>query len=187
MIIGLAGAARSGKDTVAGIMREHHGFSHVAFADPLRNFLEAQDPFVKHNKVPVYTRLSNVLRKYGWQGYKSSPYSDDVRALIQRTGTEAGRDKVDKNIWINATIMNMPKGDVVVSDCRFPDEVHILRAGQAKIIRIIRPEAGLPGEHGTHSSEQVLPDELFDFTIVNDGTIDDLKMKVNEILKSLRA
>ena len=39
MLIGLGHTARVGKDTCANILVEHHGFTAVAFADALREFV----------------------------------------------------------------------------------------------------------------------------------------------------
>ena len=46
MIIGLAGYAQSGKDTVAKFLVENHGFERVAFADPIRDLLYELNPIV---------------------------------------------------------------------------------------------------------------------------------------------
>ena len=187
MIVGLSGLAGSGKDTVAGILVEELGFSQVAYADKLRDFLIAQDPWVKRDKIPTFARLSKVIDRYGWQGYKQSPYANEVRALIQRTGTEAGRGQIGDSVWINATLENLPKGDVVISDCRFPNEIEILKDyGEGRVVRVVRPQAGLPGQQGSHSSEQELPERYFDFTIVNDDSIAVLKTRVIETISALR-
>lgn len=187
MILGLSGVAGSGKDTVADILVKELGFNKVAWADPLRDFLMAQDPWVKRDKLPMFARLSEVIEKYGWQGYKESPYANEVRTLIQRTGTEAGRGQIGDSVWINATIARLPKGDVVISDCRFPNEIEILKEyGEGRIVRVVRPDAGLSGAHGGHSSEQSLPEHYFDFTIVNDDSLDVLKARTIEIVSALR-
>ena len=39
LLIGIAGVARSGKDTAAQHLVSHHGFQAYAFADPLRDGL----------------------------------------------------------------------------------------------------------------------------------------------------
>ena len=44
MIIGLTGYAQSGKDTVAKILVENYGFTRIAFADKIREFLYETNP-----------------------------------------------------------------------------------------------------------------------------------------------
>ena len=47
MIIGLSGYAQSGKDTVAKVLIEEYGFTRIAFADKIREFLYDLNPQVK--------------------------------------------------------------------------------------------------------------------------------------------
>jgi dephospho-CoA kinase len=44
MIIGISGYARSGKDTVANYLVEHHEFTRMAFADAMREALLRLNP-----------------------------------------------------------------------------------------------------------------------------------------------
>lgn len=67
---------------------------------------------------------------------------------------------------------------VVVTDVRYPNEAQRIKELKGKIWEIVRP--GL--ESDGHSSEIPLPRDLVDLTIVNDGTLADLKRKVGEVL-----
>ena len=53
MIIGLAGYAGAGKDTVGNILIEKHNFRRIAFADKIRSFIYDINPIYsfinKHN------------------------------------------------------------------------------------------------------------------------------------------
>src|SRR6478736_3251293 len=102
MIIGLSGYARSGKDEAAKVLVEEYGFTRIAFADKLRDFLLAVDPivgvdFFEHE---VY-RLSDIIMEFGWDGYKETIDADEIRMLLQRLGTEAGRQVLWDSIWID--------------------------------------------------------------------------------------
>jgi len=93
-IIALSGFARSGKDEVAKILVEDCGFMRVAFADKLREVLYALDPICGHSyydKSPDLITVQDVIDKYGWNGYKETEYGQEIRRLLQRLGTEAGR------------------------------------------------------------------------------------------------
>lgn len=185
MIIVLGGPAGVGKDTVGMIIAEEFGFVPRAYADPLRDFLMAQNPWVKMDSDNKWARLNQVIERYGWQGYKSSPFALEMRSLIQKTGTEAGRNVIGKDVWVNNILFNLPKGDVVITDARFANELEIITGpGRGKAIKVTGPSR-LPTKVVAHSSEEGLPDYMFDAFIHNTGTIIDLRESVIETVSSL--
>jgi hypothetical protein len=75
---------------------------------------------------------------------------------------------------------------VVISDCRFRNELLAIKKEEGKTIRVVRPGAGLEGEAAAHRSEaemREIPDEMFDHVIINDGTLDELREKVAKVVK----
>src|SRR6266511_6207822 len=100
-LIGLTGYAQSGKDSVAGFLKDY-GYQRVAFADGVREALLALDPFL----VPfppiipsaIPPRLSALVAGVGWDEAKKHP---EVRRLLQRLGTEVVRDMVDPDAWVS--------------------------------------------------------------------------------------
>lgn len=77
-----------------------------------------------------------------------------------------------------------PRG-VVIPDMRFPNEMYRISKGGGTVARVFRPVAEVRSAETKHSSEQailVIPDEEFDFVIRNDGSLDDLKERVNCLL-----
>jgi hypothetical protein len=209
VIIGLGGYARSGKDTVARILVEERGFVQVAYADILRDMLYALNPILGvkradapidvvqpdgHRKhlwssettratipVSVTTRLRDVIDKHGWDGYKKTVYCDEIRGLIQRLGTEGGRELLGNNIWVGATIEKIwDVQDAVISDVRFQNEhsaVKKFEDGQTWWVE--RP--GVEPANA-HASENTMDSSAFDKIIRNDGSIDELKDKVLSML-----
>lgn len=187
-IIGLSGYARSGKDEVAKFLIEAHGFKRVAFADKLREVLYALNPIVvadyKHHGMvpdgydgPVYRRFAEVIEQYGWDGYKESPFSDELRQLMQRMGTEAGRQTLWDSIWVDAALTGHDEdARLVVTDCRFPNEAQAIKDRGGKVWRVSRPGVG---PANAHASETSLDDWSFDGRIENDGTLMDLRSSVN--------
>jgi hypothetical protein len=168
MIIGLAGYARAGKDTVAQILVEERGFRRIAFADALRDMLAALDPYIGT------TRLSDRLNWHGWEATKADP---EVRRLLQRLGTEAGRDVLGPDVWVDAAVRKMDlesEENYVVSDVRFPNELQAIRS-YGQVWRIERP--GCEPVNG-HVSETALDGARFDRVISNNGSIDDLAERV---------
>jgi len=132
------------------------------------------------------------------------------RYALQTLGTEWGRHCYS-NVWIEYALRvaaklaeggyvyygdtglmggghgdSFPPMNVVTPDLRFKNEVDTFRKAGAKLLRIVRPGAGLAGSAGRHASEaeqESIPDELFDAVIVNNGTLDDLALKVREFVE----
>lgn len=192
-IIGLSGYARSGKDEAAKVLVEEYGFTRIAFADKLRDFLYALNPVVRVEPVidPRYldpvgyeiSRVKNVIDQYGWDGYKETIYVDEIRPLLQRLGTEAGRGVLGPNIWIDSALNNLdPEGKYVVTDCRFPNEAEAIRHRHGQIFRVNR--AGV-GPANDHPSEISLDTWSFDAVITNNGSLEEYREKVREIAKWL--
>jgi hypothetical protein len=127
VIIGLSGYGRSGKDEAAKGLTEQHGFTRLAFADVLREFLYRLNPVVKPTYLRAFpplvldARVQAVIDRYGWDGYKETPYGPEIRELLQRLGTEGGRELISDTIWIDATLKDAPE-KVVITDVRFPNE-----------------------------------------------------------------
>jgi hypothetical protein len=151
-ILGLSGYARSGKDTFADLLVAEFEFQKTAYADRLREALYTLNPIVvangeHHGPVPygyggpVYRSLQSVIDEYGWEGYKTSPFSLDVRRLIQVMGTEVGRGIAGEDVWVAATFRNLDLSkNTVITDVRFPNEAQAIKDNGGYIIRIDRPE-----------------------------------------------
>lgn len=166
-LIGLIGRARSGKDTVAGYLARRHMFAHIAFADPMKQMLEAAfgDLF----------RDGDREKPIDWLG--KSP-----RQLMQTLGTEWGRNQVHPELWVmlteqkvkNAVEFNLP---LVISDVRFYNEANMILKHGGELWFVSR-----------NTSEQVNPhsSETADWgrwplkTIENNGSLEELYLKVEE-------
>ena len=193
-IIALSGFARSGKDEAAKVLVEELGFVRVAFADKLREVLYALNPIVSGslmlptNDVWVDEQLSkalategnikvqDVIHSYGWDGYKESQFGAEIRRLLQRLGTEAGRQTLWDSIWIDAALTGLPEdARVVVTDVRFPNEAQAIKDRDGIVWRVERPGVG---PANSHPSETSLDDWPFDAWIGNTGTLDDFREAV---------
>lgn len=172
MIIGLVGYARSGKDTVAEYLVENNGFTRRAFADPMREALLRLDPRVNIGTM-IGVSLARTVKDLGWDYLKE--HSEDVRHLLQRMGTEVGRQMFGEDVWVNKAMENIASYDqVVFSDVRYQNEAEaILRAG-GRLWKITRPNVGPVNSHGSDSAMDSYPSSSFDLVIVNDSTKDEL-------------
>lgn len=200
-LIGLSGYARAGKDEAAkalGVM----GYQRISFADKLRDFLYALNPIVsvsstfseihadgKDEAIALFrqddvVRLRTVIDSYGWDGYKETPYVSEIRPLLQRLGTEAGREVLWDSIWIDAAFANLdPDGKYVIADCRFPNEAAAVAERGGKIWRVERSGVGpaLLPDGTIHKSETSLDDYHFDLVLHNNGSLE----QFHDIVRSL--
>lgn len=175
MILGLSGYARSGKDSVADILVKDAGFVRVAFADKLREALYALNPIVAHGKTwgsPLY--LQPIIDVHGWDGVKETDFGPEIRRLLQRFGTEAGRNVLGDNIWVQAVLNSLdPSKKYVATDCRFANEATAVD----QVWRVTRPGVEPANDH---VSEIGLDNWPFDRIVYNDGSLFDLREKVIE-------
>lgn len=130
------------------------------------------------------------------------------RLLLQQMGTECGRDIIHPNLWVNALFSQykakcIPTGDSIaeedvslqkeypnwiITDVRFPNELQAVKDRYGITIRVER-EQNCTEENIeqfnfslNHPSETALDNASFEYTIENNGTIEELIEKVKEIL-----
>lgn len=169
-LIGLSGYAQSGKDTAADALKEY-GYERVAFADVLRSAVYALNPLM-----PDGRRVQDIVDEMGWDSAKVN--FTEVRTLLQKMGTEVGRNLLGENVWVDTALNGLdPDGKYVVTDCRFPNEAAAIRERGGIVFRIAR--AGVT-KANDHPSETSLDNYAFDGIIINDGTVEDFRAEVKE-------
>lgn len=199
MRIGLVGKMGAGKSTVAARLVEHHGFTRLAFADPVKDASVAAI-----NAALVSIGLEPTMTRAILERDKAA-----LRGLPQWIGTEFGRQYLGpESIWIDLLLRRVneaeylarlggDEGRLVVDDCRFPNEAAALKAVGFWIIRVVRSkdcriasieaairssnpgldEAALASKMAAamaHPSETEIDRVPFHLTIQNRQTIDDL-------------
>ena len=174
VVVGLRGPAGAGKDTAGDYLVRNHKFTRVSFADNLREAALALDPYVSTDMTPGgattgnVSRLSAVVTSIGWEQAKTFP---DVRRLLQRFGTDVGRELWGTNFWVERTlakhVSGHPSQRLVFTDVRFDNEVEAVLALGGHMIHIERPGLdALPGNHVSERGITIEPDHV----VVNDGT-----------------
>lgn len=187
--LGLLGKARSGKDTTAEYLVRRYGYTRVAFADALKAAAVAVDPIVEvystHWGGAAFRRLSDVVAEVGMETAKNTV--PEVRRFLQALGVSM-RDHVDPEVWVGAAvrIAQQAEGPVVFTDVRFPNEAAALERLGFRLVRIVRPGAGLDGPAGAHSSETALDGRQVDAEVLNDGTIEDLHRRIDGVVGAFR-
>ena len=174
-VIGIAGWARSGKDTIADYLVEKKGYKKVSFSTPMKEAMYRLNPRITVNEV-VNTPLRVGVDVYDWEGLKER--SPDVRGLLQRFGTEVGREMFDENFWVDYALNSIPDGEkAVIADVRYPNEADAIKALGGKVFRVVRQGVGPANEH---ASEHALSGYKFDGEFNNDGTISSLYYIIDE-------
>jgi hypothetical protein len=121
-----------------------------------------------------------------------------VRDFLQKLGTDAIRDGLHTNAWVNALMSdyvptqqqwsdgplggyeNGPLPNWIVTDTRFPNEAQAIKDAGGIVIRVDRP---LIRPINDHPSEIGLDDWKFDYKIANVSDIVSLSLTVLNILK----
>lgn len=192
-VIGLAGPARSGKNTVASIIEDIAEITvkQDAFAnrlkisaakslgfefETLKEYLDWADTFKEECSITI--EVLDINEEPHMQSVKSI----SGREFLQFYGTEAHREVFDTDFWVQQLATNLdPEVLTVVTDVRFDNEAALINRLGGMIIRVNREQAEeLPGQH---ASEAPIDDQLVDYEIDNSGTMDDLVSKVNWILR----
>lgn len=175
ILIGLAGPAGVGKDTVGNRLYYMHGFINTSFAEPLR--IAASEIFgIDYNHFTDRELKDSVVEYWGMT----------PRQMIQRLGTEGVRGTFGEDFWLKRWKMvkeTAGMSRVVVTDVRFLNEAAMIREMGGKIVHMLRPD--LEPVEGNHASGQGIPFLAGDYILDNDGDLKGLYEKVDALLREL--
>lgn len=177
MIVALTGYARSGKDSVGAILTEHYGFRRVAFGDVLKRIAEDVDPPVEiaTEDGSTHGRVSALLELFGsWESVKDEV--PEARQLLVDLGNSL-RLRIP-GIEVGAALAGVgPEEDVVNTNVYHPEEIDQLREMGALVVRVSRP-----GHGPANADEARTALHPVDVELANDGTLDDLAVKVAQLI-----
>lgn len=183
-IIGINGYAGSGKDTVAQIIQElqpDKNWQIKKFSGKLKQMasLITKVPAEKFEEQEFKEKgtISIVPNTYGANSFKKY----QVREFLQYLGTECVRDLLGEYVWVDALLKdyNPKKDNWIITDMRFPNELHGVLAKLGVSLRIERVDIK---PINAHLSETALDEHLFDGLIENKGSLDFLKNEVENFL-----
>lgn len=189
MILGITGYKRSGKDTVASLLKARHRYHVYGMADPMYAMVAVGLGLVTEEGLASGRIRSCMMGATG----KPTIVVDkeaiipelgcSLRHILQTLGTEWGRETISPQVWItrfNAWLDNRGyPGDVAIPDVRFDNEAEAIRDMGGVVIDVQRPD--LEGGDA-HASESGVRADLIDHIILNDGSKPELLMKVNDLL-----
>jgi len=209
MLIGIAGQIASGKDTIAEYLITNKGFRRMSFAEPLKDAVSAifgwDRELLEGNTVESREWRDQVDE---WWATRLNIRHLTPRWVLQQWGTEVGRRAFHDDIWI-ASIENKLRSitdNIVISDCRFPNEIKAIKQAGGKTIRVSRGSPpvwyqqalavnkGFYGPnyrdslrilediHNVHASEYSSIGLDYDYHIDNSSTLQDLYKKIDSII-----
>lgn len=233
MIIGINGYIGSGKDTVGKLMLERAGYWSGA-EDELKFFWYDEPWLIKKfaGKLKEIASLMTGIpvEKFEDQDFKKTDLSAEwdikgmpttVRTFLQRLGTEAIRENLHDNAWVNALFADYKPviksyseeatgsdggyynkvhhveewPTWIITDMRFPNEAKVIKDRGGILIRVNRDETvtgnftinrhGWRCKAAGHPSEISLDDWDFDYVIDNNGSLNDLFLKVEDIFEEI--
>ena len=141
MIIGVCGLIGSGKDTIADYLQNIHQFRRESFAHTLKDAVAAVFGWDRE-LLEGRTKESRAWREQvdPWWAERLGIPKLTPRWVLQYWGTEVVRRGFHDDTWI-ASLENKlrkTKDDVVISDCRFPNEIAAIKRAGGKVIRVTR-------------------------------------------------
>jgi hypothetical protein len=201
MLIGINGYAGSGKDTVGKIIQYLlSAFNGVNLEKILNNYeeyewmLEEQSEWEIKKYAGKLKEIASLLtgipvQKFEDQEFKNTYLSEEwrvhglpmkVREFLQYLGTNALRNCLHQNTWINALFADYtPTHNWIITDVRFPNEAKAIKDRGGIIIRVDRP---FVKPINNHSSEIALDEWNFDYKIGNVSDLKSLAFTVENIL-----
>jgi dephospho-CoA kinase len=188
MLIGLFGQKRVGKDTIADYLSEKYGYKQMAMATQLKEACTVIFGF-------SYEQLYGDLKEVVDERFDITP-----RRAMQYLGTDVFRKhiksiipNIGENFWVNRVEDKIkqlrsenPTINIVVSDIRCANELDMISRLGGIIIKIERPNLHLLYEPDMHESEAgILNITGYDYSVINDGSIEELHRKIDDILEEL--
>ncbi len=184
-LIAFCSRKRAGKDTGANYLIENYGYTQYSFAGPLKKacqeiFMFSDEQTEGHEKERHDDRWNITARK-----------------VFQIFGTEMFREKLSDffpemahlkenfwiyrfKIWYNKFKQENPNGKVVVSDVRFPNEADIVKKLGGVVVKIHR---NTNNKIDNHASEKQIDLIKGDYTIENNGTLQEYYNNIEQILE----
>ena len=205
-IIGIVGFIGSGKDTVADYLVNTHKFQRESFASSLKDAVSA---VFNWDRTLLEGRTSESR---DWRETPDTWWSNRLnmnitpRWILQHWGTEVCRIGFHDDIWI-ASLENKlltSNDNIVISDCRFPNEIAMIKNAGGKIVWVTRGDLpswyNIAVQAAEPSNDEIAIQELsrfkihpsewswigtkFDTIIDNNSTLEVLYTQANSLIVS---
>jgi hypothetical protein len=203
MIIGVCGFIGSGKDTIADFLVNFHEFRRDSFASTLKDAVASVFGWDR-DMLEGRTKEARAWREQvdTWWANRLGMPNLTPRLVLQLWGTEVCRRAFHDDIWI-ASLENKLRAsqdNIVISDCRFPNEIKAIKQAGGRVVWVKRgplpawyetaqqANAGVVGAdlalraQGVHVSETAWVGTEFDAVIDNNSTLDNLYDQIKNLV-----
>lgn len=208
MIIGVCGWIGTGKDTVADYLVNSHQYRRDSFAHGLKDIVAVTFGWDRE-LLEGRTREAREWREQvdtWWANRVNIPHLTP-RWVLQYWGTEVIRKNFHNDFWIAAleSRLRNSQDNIVISDCRFPNEIKSIKDQGGKVVWVQRgplPEwyqaalnynagkkkigwalgKGELERAGIHPSEYAWVGTEFDAILDNNGSMDRLFEQVRNLV-----
>jgi hypothetical protein len=206
MIVGVCGFIGAGKDTIADYLVNFHGYRRESFANSLK---DAVSCVFGWDRIMLEGRTAQARE---WREQVDPWWAERLhmpdltpRWVLQQWGTEVCRRGFHDDIWI-ASLENKLRNstdNIVISDCRFPNEIKSIKAAGGVVVRVVRGpepdwynlalEENLNKSHEAnvklanlkvHVSEIAWVGTDFDAVLDNNSTLDQLYQQIQDLIAS---
>jgi hypothetical protein len=193
MLIGVVGLIGSGKGTVSDRLEQKHNFRKDSFAKSLKDAVSSMFNWDRE-MLEGKTDESRAWREKP-DVFWSKRFGKDVtpRWVLQYFGTEVMRQGMHDSIWIDSCMARYDGKPTVIADTRFENEIKIIREMGGSILLVKRGQdpdwftdyvEGNVVPKNVHLSEYAWAKSEYDHLITNDGTLEDLHSKIDDLIVS---
>lgn len=193
-IIGICGFQSSGKDTLAEILITKYGFVKLSFAGIIKDIVALLFEWPR-DKLEGLSKVDREWREQvdEWWSKALNMPNLTPRHTLQYFGTELFRKHWHEDFWVKVLERKLTKYEnVVITDCRFQNEIELITNYGGKIIQIHRNlpswfelfKSGVDIEEAKqlHASETNWIRCKAEYIIKNDSTIENLYITLDTIM-----
>lgn len=196
-IIAVSGKLRHGKDTLTQFILDEIKkqksdiiVTKIAFADPIKRIAKLIYPMLTEHDLWGPSQNRNRII----EGYKNPKTGEDliVRDVLTQIGGW-GRS-TNENCWVNSTfgiIDSITFGNkdkdhfILISDCRFKNELQAIKSRNGKSIRVIRQSVGFTTNDPSEIDLDDVSLDEFSHVIYNDSGLEHLQFKARSIVEKI--
>ena len=193
MLIGVVGLIGSGKGTVSDRLEQKHNFRKDSFAKSLKDAVSSMFNWDRE-MLEGKTDESRAWREKP-DAFWSKRFGKDVtpRWVLQYFGTEVMRQGMHDAIWVDSCMARYDGKPTVIADTRFENEIKTIREMGGMILLVKRGQdpdwftdyvEGNIVPKNVHSSEYAWAKSEYDHLITNDGTLEELHSKIDNLVIS---
>lgn len=209
MIVGISGFIGCGKDTVANQLKKEFNFQRDSFATSLKDACAKLFDWERH------MLEGDTAESRDWRNEIDTWWAENLgipdftpRLALQLIGTNALRNNFNPDIWLLSfanRVRKNPDQNFVISDARFFNELDFIKKQGGILIRVERGtdpewyETASKANNGdadalevmktkysyAHQSEWGWAGTKYDYVIDNNGTIEDLEVRVRKVISEI--